>query len=91
MRERDVLRLVALAEARAKFREGLRERVEGLLTSERCLDRGYLRPEYVRGALARHASGREDLGRRLFALVVLELWHRRWIDGESEPARALSA
>ncbi len=73
------------------FREGLRDRVEGLLTSERCLDRGYLRPEYVRGVLQRHASGREDLGRRLFALVVLELWHRRWIDGETHPARALSA
>ena len=72
------------------FREGLRTRVEGLLTSERFLDRGYLRPDYVRSALRLHASGREDLGRRLFALVVLELWHRRWIEGEAEPARALT-
>jgi asparagine synthase (glutamine-hydrolysing) len=71
------------------FREGLHDRVRTLLLDERTLDRGYLRREYVRNALDRHLAGREDLGRRLFALVVLELWHRRWVEGEVGAAAAL--
>ncbi|HIG87691.1 MAG TPA: asparagine synthase (glutamine-hydrolyzing) [Planctomycetes bacterium] len=71
------------------FREGLFERVQRLLTDERTTARGYVTPGYVQNALARHKSGKEDLGRRLFSLVVLELWHRRWVEGESNPAAAL--
>ena len=71
------------------FREGLYNRVERLLTDERTTARGYLAPGYVQNALERHKSGKEDLGRRLFSLVVLELWHRRWVEGESNPAAAL--
>tara|TARA_R110002126_G_scaffold1490_5_gene8738 strand:+ start:1596 stop:3488 length:1893 start_codon:yes stop_codon:yes gene_type:complete len=71
------------------FREGLHDRVRGLLLDERTLDRGYLRREYVQNALDRHKSGKEDLGRRLFSLVVLELWHRRWVEGETGAAAAL--
>jgi asparagine synthase (glutamine-hydrolysing) len=71
------------------FREGLFERVQRLLTDERTTARGYVAPDYVQNALARHKSGKEDLGRRLFSLVVLELWHRRWVEGEPNPAAAL--
>jgi asparagine synthase (glutamine-hydrolysing) len=67
----------------------LYNRVERLLTDERTTARGYLAPGYVQNALERHKSGKEDLGRRLFSLVVLELWHRRWVEGESNPAAAL--
>jgi asparagine synthase (glutamine-hydrolysing) len=69
------------------FREDLHQRVRALLLDERHLDRGYFRPEYVRRVLDRHGRGAEDLGRRLFSLVVLELWHRRYVDG----ARAVAA
>ncbi len=30
----------------------------------------------------KHAAGREDLSRRIFTLLTLELWHRKYIDGD---------
>ncbi len=69
------------------FREGLYEQVRALLLDERTLSRGYFRPAYVRRAVDRHRSGAEDLGRRLFSLVVLELWHRHYVDGELDAGR----
>jgi len=55
---------------------------------DECLDdgvverRGIIRPEYVRGLRA-GAGGEFLTGKRLFALVVLELWFRIFIDRES--------
>jgi len=60
----------------------LRGYVEDILASERCLDRGYFRPEAVRGLLAEHAAGERDHHRVLWQLLVLEEWHRRFIDGD---------
>jgi hypothetical protein len=34
----------------------------------------------VEGILTRHRRGRQDLSRRIFALLTLELWHRMYID-----------
>ena len=69
------------------FRGKLHATVRSVLLDPRTLERGYFRPEYVRRILDRHRDGSEDLGRRLFALVVLELWHRRYVDGEASPAQ----
>lgn len=62
------------------FREGLHERVSEILLDPRTLGRGYVRPEYVRSLLRRHRAGDGDHSRRLLTFVILELWHRSFIE-----------
>ncbi len=69
------------------FAGPMRAYVADVLGSPRHLARGYFRPEVVRSLLAEHLSGRRDHHRVLWQLLVLEEWHRRFIDG---PAQAPS-
>ena len=62
------------------FRGPLYERVCEILLDARSLSRGYFRPEYIGRVLHRHRIGAEDLSRRIFSLLALELWHRKYID-----------
>jgi asparagine synthase (glutamine-hydrolysing) len=62
------------------FKGEMRGYVEDVLGSERFLDRGYFQPEVVRGMLAEHAAGEKDHHRVLWQLLVLEEWHRKFID-----------
>ncbi|MFQ5844809.1 MAG: asparagine synthase (glutamine-hydrolyzing), partial [Planctomycetota bacterium] len=62
------------------FRHDLHERVREVLLDPGSLRRGYFRPRYVERVLSRHRRGREDLSRRIFTLLTLELWHRRYVD-----------
>jgi len=64
------------------FREDLREMAYDLLLSRRALERGYFRGETVERLLAQHCSMEEDHSEKLWDLLVLELWHRVFIDGE---------
>lgn len=50
------------------------------LLSDKASTRGYFQPAHVAELLARHDSGKEDHGQRLWALLVLELWHQQYID-----------
>jgi asparagine synthase (glutamine-hydrolysing) len=71
------------------FRDKLYDRVAEILLDPRTLGRGYFRPEYVRGILARHKAGRGDYSRRLLSLVILETWHRTFVDEMCLPLRSL--
>jgi asparagine synthase (glutamine-hydrolysing) len=62
------------------FQGAMRDYVGGVLDSERTLDRGYFRPDVVRRLVAEHAAGRQDHHRVLWQLLVLEEWHRKFID-----------
>jgi asparagine synthase (glutamine-hydrolysing) len=62
------------------FRGPLFERVRDILLDARTLSRGYFLPDYIRNVLERHRSGAEDLSRRIFSLLTLELWHRKYVD-----------
>jgi asparagine synthase (glutamine-hydrolysing) len=62
------------------FRGPLYDRVSEVLLDGRSRHRGYFHPHYVEETLARHRRGRQDLSRRIFALLTLELWHRKYID-----------
>jgi len=62
------------------FRGPLYARVREILLDPRTLSRGYFRPQYIRRVLERHRAGAEDLSRRIFALLALELWHRKYVD-----------
>uniref|UniRef100_I2PYJ9 asparagine synthase (glutamine-hydrolyzing) n=1 Tax=Desulfovibrio sp. U5L TaxID=596152 RepID=I2PYJ9_9BACT len=60
------------------FRGPLRAFARDLLAGGR-LARDIARPEAVEALLAAHETGRADHGKRLFALVMLELWLRRYL------------
>ncbi|MGE3917811.1 MAG: asparagine synthetase B, partial [Hyphomicrobiaceae bacterium] len=59
----------------------LKARMEDALLGERARARGLFRADFVADLLRRHRAG-ERQGYRLWALMMLELWHRRWIDPE---------
>jgi asparagine synthase (glutamine-hydrolysing) len=62
------------------FRTELKGILCETLLSERSLKRGYFKPEAIRMAVQKHISGAADYSRQLWAIFMLELWHRRFID-----------
>jgi asparagine synthase (glutamine-hydrolysing) len=62
------------------LRGELRELTVDATMSPRARGRGYFRPEAVRRLVAEHLSGRADHAARIWALVMLELWHRELVD-----------
>lgn len=64
------------------FRGPLQELCRDILRDPRAQQRGYFRPEAVQVLIERHVAGKENLGHVLWALVMLELWFRRFIDGD---------
>jgi len=68
------------------FRHELREMAYDLLLDARAIQRGYFRPEAVRKYLDEHVRGDRDHHGRLWALLMLELWHRMFIDRRCPPA-----
>jgi len=67
-----------------------RRLIHDVLLSERCLDRGYCDVDAVRGIVKDHVEGRVDREQGIWLLLMLELWHRLYVDddgGESAVAR----
>jgi len=64
------------------FRGGLKGTCEEHVLSPKALGLGYFREEALRGLWAEHQSGRREHGYRLWALLMLELWHRSCLEGE---------
>jgi len=62
----------------------LRERIHETLTERRTIDRGYLSGDYVQLLLGEHERGRRDHSTQLWALFMLEMWHRSIYDGKSD-------
>jgi asparagine synthase (glutamine-hydrolysing) len=60
------------------FRGELKGMLEETLLSTSALSREILRPEAVRSLIDEHQSGRADHSARLYALLFLELWWRRF-------------
>jgi asparagine synthase (glutamine-hydrolysing) len=58
----------------------LRARIYETLLEPRTLGRGYVNPRYVSTLLAEHERGRRDHSAQVWALFVLELWHRTFVD-----------
>jgi asparagine synthase (glutamine-hydrolysing) len=65
------------------FRGPLKDFLADALQSARARQRGYFRPRFVDRLMAEHMSGRRDHTARLWALLMFELWHRRYLDGSS--------
>jgi asparagine synthase (glutamine-hydrolysing) len=62
------------------LRGDLRALGEELVLSERALARGYFVRAHVRRLWAAHQAGTRDHSHHLWTLMVLELWHRLFID-----------
>jgi asparagine synthase (glutamine-hydrolysing) len=64
----------------------LRGRIHETLTETITRQRGYFEPSYIKVLLDEHERGRRDHSYSLWALLMLELWHRQFLD--SKPALA---
>ena len=65
----------------------LRERIRDTLKDPRTIQRGYVSRGYVDLLLGEHECGRRDHSMALWALLMLELWHRCYVDRSSAPNR----
>ncbi len=59
----------------------LKDRIHGILSEKRTLERGYFEPRYIATLLAEHTKKRRDHSHALWILWMLELWHRQFVDG----------
>lgn len=64
------------------FRKELKEYVMNILLDRRTLNRGYFRREGLEGLITEHHRQLYDHSAKIWALLVLELWFRIFIDGE---------
>jgi asparagine synthase (glutamine-hydrolysing) len=62
------------------LRTSLRDMTFDLLLSPSARQRGYFQMPAVESMLDEHMSGRASHGHRLWALLMLELWHRHVVD-----------
>jgi asparagine synthase (glutamine-hydrolysing) len=63
------------------FRGPLADFAREVLLDRRTQERGLFRGEVTTRLLEDHVAGRFDHSYRLWALLFLELWQRRWLDG----------
>jgi asparagine synthase (glutamine-hydrolysing) len=59
----------------------LKDLAYDILLAPAARDRGLMRPDYVARLLDEHCAYRANHHTRLWALLMLELWFRTWIDG----------
>ena len=62
------------------FRGRLKDYWADRVLSGKALSRGYFREEALKRIFDEHQSGRRDHGYRMWALLMLELWHQECID-----------
>jgi asparagine synthase (glutamine-hydrolysing) len=62
------------------FRGELKQELESVLLDPVCLNRGLFRPEAIRALITEHTESRREHSFRLWALLMLELWFRRYVD-----------
>jgi len=62
------------------FRGDLKGFLSDTILSDQARGRGYFTPGVVRRLVDEHASGRRDYAPQLWTLLMLELWHREFID-----------
>jgi asparagine synthase (glutamine-hydrolysing) len=63
------------------LRNEMKDFVRETLLSKKSLGRGYFKPEAISDMVSEHIEGRSDCAYKLWTLLMLELWHKRFIDG----------
>jgi asparagine synthase (glutamine-hydrolysing) len=71
------------------LRGGLKEQVEGVLLSDRCLSRGYFQKAEVSRLLEANFLDNK-FSKEVFCLLILELWHRQFADAPPSPSRDMA-
>jgi asparagine synthase (glutamine-hydrolysing) len=66
----------------------LRDQIRETLREPRTRQRGYVRTDYVEVLLNEHEKGRRDHSQPLWSLLMLELWHRQFIDRPPKTSEA---
>lgn len=65
----------------------LKNELKGLLVqtllSEKSLKRGYFNPDFLKTIVGAHLEDKADYTYQLWALLMLELWHKRFIDNHA--------
>jgi asparagine synthase (glutamine-hydrolysing) len=62
------------------MRHELKDLIVTALTEPRTMQRGYFNPNGVRKLLDEHFQERRDHSPRIWRLLMLELWHRNFLD-----------
>jgi asparagine synthase (glutamine-hydrolysing) len=65
------------------FRTQLRTVAEDILLDGKTISRGYFHERTIRKLLLHHATGRRDYSAWIWCLMVLEVWHRLFVDVET--------
>jgi asparagine synthase (glutamine-hydrolysing) len=62
------------------FRTELKSYLADTILSVRAIGRGYFNREVIKHLIHEHVSGRRDYAHQLWTLLMLELWHRQFVD-----------
>jgi asparagine synthase (glutamine-hydrolysing) len=65
------------------MRNEVKSKFWGILLEPRTLERGYFKPEAVRALIDEHVRGRRNRSGMLWRMLVLELWHRNFMEARS--------
>jgi asparagine synthase (glutamine-hydrolysing) len=60
-----------------------RELAHDVVCSHRARQRGYFRPDFVQRLIERHQRGAWDHAAEIHQLLMLELWHRQFVDSHA--------
>jgi asparagine synthase (glutamine-hydrolysing) len=64
------------------FRDEWKDIFRGIVLSEKALQRGYFNKATLENIYNDHVEGKKDYGYRMWVLLMLELWHNVYCDGE---------
>jgi len=62
------------------FRNELKDLLYQTILSDSFFKRGYFKPEIVKNIVERHIARQKDYSFQIWALLMLELWHKRFMD-----------
>ena len=62
------------------FRDAMKDLLFDTVLSDRALARGYFKRDAIKKLVDEHLHDKQDHAYRLWALLMLELWHREFID-----------
>ncbi len=66
------------------MRNDVKDQFLGVLLEPRTLQRGYFKPKSVRSLVDEHLRGRRDRSGLLWRILVLELWHRNFMESRGQ-------
>jgi len=65
------------------MRDEMKARFWNVLLEPRSLQRGYFKPSAVRNLIEEHVQGRRNRSGLLWRMLVLEMWHRNFMESKS--------